>query len=149
MTQMANDAPLILDITAQTQPEQQTPPIVDRKTVNDRMSAYPSRWWHRLVFCVVAAGWTPLSLVAWLAMAIAVFGWEADGTFDSPTIVAEPSGAAILTAVMAALIFVIGGVVLFSLARWSIPERRRISNAAAAIAIGWGPLVATVWSLVG
>lgn len=143
MTQMANDAPLILDITAEADRERRT------TTVAERISAYPSRWWHRLVFCVVAAGWTPLSLVAWLAMAIAVFGWEGDGTFDSPTIFAAPSSAAILTAVMSALIFAIGAIVLASLARWSIPERRRISAAAALIAICWAPLVATVWTIAG
>ena len=147
MSQIANDAPLILDITAEAQRERRTTPIQDRITITDRMGAYPSRWWHRVVFCVVAAGWTPLSLVAWLAIAIAVFGWRSDGSFDSPSIVAEPTSAAVFTTVMAALILAIGAVVLFSLARWSIPERRRISVAAAVIAIGWAPVVATVWTI--
>ncbi len=143
MTQMADEAPVMIDVTASAQHDRPT------TTVSGRMSAYPSRWWHRLVFCVVAAGWTPLSLVAWLATAIAVFGWKGDGTFDSPSIVAEPTGAAVLTALMSVLIVAIGAVVLVSLARWSIPERRRISNAAAIIAIAWAPLVATVWTIAG
>ena len=142
MTQTA-DEPLILDMTQVRPVEHRTLRLTDRPT--DRHV----RGWHRLVFCVVAAGWTPLSLVAWLAIAIAGFGWKADGSFDDPSILTAPSGAAALSIVMGIVIFAIGATVLVSLARWSIPVRRRLGNAVAVVAIGWAPLAATIWSLTG
>ncbi len=142
MTQTA-DEPLMFDVTQSAHPEHRSLRLTDRPI--DRAVGR----WQCVVFFVVAAGWTPLSLVAWLAVAIAAFGWKTDGSFGEPSIVAEPSGAAALSIVMGAVIFAIGAVVLVSLARWSIPHRRRASTFAAVVAICWAPVVATIWTMAG
>lgn len=107
-----------------------------------------ARGWHRVVFCMVAAGWAPVALVAWLAVAVAGFGWEGHDRFGGPTIVSSPTGAAVLSVGMATVMFAIGAVVLFAMAHWAIPIRRARSNAVATVAWLWAPAAVTVWLLL-
>ena len=102
--------------------------------------------WHGLTFGTVAIGWAPMSLIAWFSATIGTLDWTGDATsgvsrstFDGPV--------AIVAIVLSTGLFALGGVVLFSLARWAFPGRRRLATALGLIGLVWAPIVATAWTV--
>ena len=140
---LIDEPELVLDMTAHARVEDRHP------LGRDLDEGADGRRWHRVAFCAVSAGWSPLSVIAWMALAIAVFGWDGNGSFHAPTVFEEPTAAAAVSIGLAVLIFGVGAVVLGALARWAVPGPRRVSVAIAAFAVVWAPVTATVWSWWG
>lgn len=103
--------------------------------------------WQVLTFVCVAMGWAPLSLIAWLAAMVGTVGWSLDGSGGLDD--GDPgSSSSVIAVVLAAGLFVLGGVVLVALARWAMPGTRRIGTALGVVGLVWAPVLATVWTVV-
>lgn len=101
--------------------------------------------WQQLAFAGVAIGWAPMSLIAWFAAIIAIVDWTgADRSAATGAGLGGPM--AVVATVLSAGLFVLGGVVLISLARWAFPGRRRLATALGSFALVWAPTLAMAWA---